>query len=135
MDNTPLLPINRFFSRPAVGILFSIWTYLCGLWVAVQAPLVLAPGGTREVVVMALPLLTLLLVVGIIYFMYRASDEYIRQRILKSATLTAVILAFSTTAYFGLERLGFPQLSAIVVNLYGWAVLSILLLWVLCRAR
>jgi formate/nitrite transporter FocA (FNT family) len=82
-----------------------------------------------------LPLLTLLLVIGIVYFVYRASDEYIRHRILKSAALTGVILAFSTAAYFGLERLGYPRLSMIVVNLYGGAVFSILLLWVLYRAR
>ena len=134
MDNPPL-PITRIYSRPAVGILFSLGTYLCTLFVAAMAPRILAAGGTREFVVVAVPLLTLLLVVGIIYFVYRASDEYIRHRILKSAALTGVILAFSTLGYFCLERLGFPPLSMIVVNLYGWAVFSALLLWVLYRAR
>ncbi len=134
MDDTPLR-ITRIYTRPAIGVVFSIWTYLCTLYVATVAPRVLAAGGTREFVVMALPLLTLLLVVGIIFFVYRASDEYIRQRILKAVALTALILAFSTTTYFCLERLGFPQLSMIVVNLYGWSVFSVLLLWVLSRAR
>jgi hypothetical protein len=134
MDNTPL-PIMRIFSRPTIGILFSVGTYLCGLWSAAEAPRVLAPGGTREFVVVGLPLLTLLLLVGLLYFLYLSSDEYIRQRTLKSATLTAVILAFSTTAYFCLEQLGFPRLSMIVANVCGWTLFSILLLWVLHRAR
>ena len=126
--------ISRFYTRPAIGLLFSLWTYGCGLWVAAASSKILAVG-TRELVVLLLPLMTLLLVVGIIYFLYRDSDEYIRQRILKSAALTAVILAFSASVYFSLERLGFPHLSMIVVIGYGWAVFAVQLLWVLCRAR
>ncbi len=126
--------ITGFYARPAVSILFGLWTYLACLYTAAVAPRVLAHG-ILEIVVLSLPLLTLLLMVGIVYFIYRASDEYLRHRILKAAALTAVILAFSTTAYFGLERLGFPQLSMIAVNLYGWAVFIILRLGVLHRSR
>jgi hypothetical protein len=31
--------------------------------------------------------------------------------------------------------LGYARLSIIVVNLYGWAVFTVLMLWVLHRAR
>ena len=64
-----------------------------------------------------------------------ASDEYVRNRILKCAALTGVILAFSTLGYFCLEVLGHVRLSMIWVNLYGWAVFIVPLLWVLYRAR
>ena len=133
MDHTPL-PITRIFSRPAIGILFSLWTYGCGLWVASAAARILAPG-TREFIVVSVPFLTLLLAVGIIYFVYRASDEYIRHRILKCAALTGVVMAFSTLGYFCLEMLGYARLSMIVVNLYGWVIFTVLMLWILYRAR
>jgi hypothetical protein len=140
MENLPLDPLaptykpTRVYPLPVKAILFSLWVYLCTLVMAAVAPRYLAAGGTREFVLL-LPLLTLLLVVGVIYWVYRASDEYIRHRILKCAALTGVVLAFSTLAYFCLERLGYPQLSMIVVNLYGWSVFTILMLWVLYRAR
>jgi hypothetical protein len=127
--------MTRFYTRPVVGILFGLWTYLCCLYVAALAPRILATGGTREIVVLTLPLLTLLLLVCIIYSVYRASDEYLRQRILRSAAHTGVILAFSASLYFSLERLGLPQLSMMPVILYGWAVFTSLLLWALYRSR
>lgn len=140
MDNLPPDPLaptykpTRVYTLPVMAILLSLWGYLCTLVVAEVAPHYLAAGRTREFVLL-LPLFTLLVVVCITYWVYRASDEYIRHRILKCAAITGVILAFSTLGYFCLERLGYPQLSMIVVNLYGWSVFTILMLWVLYRAR
>jgi hypothetical protein len=140
MDTPPPDPLaptyqpTRIYTLPVLAILLSLWAYLCTLVMAAVAPHYLAAGGTREFVLL-LPLLTLLLVVCITYWVYRASDEYIRHRILKCAAVTGVIVAFSTLGYFCLERLGYPQLSMIVVNLYGWSVFTILMLWVLYRAR
>ncbi|HEY4342059.1 MAG TPA: hypothetical protein VGM97_19100 [Steroidobacteraceae bacterium] len=131
MDNPPP---TRIYPLPVLAILLSLWVYLCTLVMAALAPRYLATGRTREFLLL-LPLLTLLVVVCITYWVYRASDEYIRHRILKCAALTGVILAFSTLGYFCLERLGFPQLSMIVVNLYGWSLFTMLMLWVLYRAR
>jgi hypothetical protein len=130
----PTYQATRVYTLPVLAILLSLWVYLCTLVMAAVAPHYLAAGGTREFVLL-LPLFTLLVVVGITYGVYRASDEYIRHRILKCAAVTGVILAFSTLGYFCLERLGYPQLSMIVVNLYGWSVFTILMLWVLYRAR
>jgi hypothetical protein len=129
-----LAKANRFYTLPVVAILSGLWTYLCTVVMAAVAPRYLAAGGTREFVVL-LPLLTALLVVCIIFWVYLASDEYIRHRILKCAALTGVVMAFSTLGYFCLEMLGYARLSMIVVNLYGWVVFTVLMLWVLYRAR
>ena len=126
--------ITHFLTLPATGIVFGLWTYLCTLGMAAVAPRYLAPGGMRDLVIL-LPMLTLLLMVSIIYWVYRANDEYIQRRILKCAAATGIIVAFSTLGYFCLERLGYPQLSMIVVNLYGWSVFTMLVLWVLYRRR
>lgn len=140
MDNHPPDPLvptyraTRVYTLPVMGILISLWIYLCTLVMAAVAPRYLAAGRTRDFV-LVLPLLTLLLVVGVTYAVYRGSDEYIRHRILKCAALTGIILAFTTLGYFCLERLGLAPLSMIVVNLYGWSVFTILMLWVLYRAR
>jgi|SRR5580698_5392384 hypothetical protein len=133
----PLAPTyqpTRIYPLPVKLILFSLWIYLCTLITAAIAPRYLAAGHTREFV-LVLPLLTLLLVVCVTYWVYRASDEYIRHRILKCAAVTGMILAFSTLGYFCLERIGYPPLSMIVVNLYGWSIFTILMLWVLHRPR
>ena len=129
-----LAKVNRFYTLPVVAVLTSLWAYLCTVVMAAVAPRYLAAGGTREFVVL-LPLLTALLVVCTIFWVYLASDDYIRHRILKCAALTGVIMAFSTLGYFCLEMLGYARLPMIVVNLYGWALFSIMLLWVLYRGR
>jgi len=130
-----LAKVNRFYSLPVVGILCSLWAYLVAVGAAAIAPRYLAAGGARELVVLVVPMVTALLVVCIIFWVYLASDEYVRHRILKCAALTGVIMAFSTLGYFCLEMLGYARLSIIVVNLYGWAVFTVLMLWVLYRAR
>jgi hypothetical protein len=127
--------IQGIYTWPTVSILVSFWTYLVALIVAAVFSRFYAAGGTRTLVVMSLPLLTLLLHFFISYMVYRASDEYLRLRILKCAALAGVLLAFGTTAYFGLEQLGYPRLSIIVVNLIGWTLFTIMLIWVRHRAR
>ncbi len=84
---------------------------------------------------LGLPMLAALLVVGIIFWVYLASDELIRHRILKCTALTGMIMAVSSLGYFCLEMQGYARLSMIVINLYGWAVFTVLMLWVLYRAR
>jgi hypothetical protein len=124
-----------FYARPTVSILVTFWTFLIALYVAVTVSRVFAPDLLRDLVVVLLPALTLLLHVGITYLVYRASDEYQRQRILRCAALAAVILAFAAVADFSLERLGHPHLSMAVVDLSAWSLFVILMLWVLNRPR
>ncbi|HTY93796.1 MAG TPA: hypothetical protein VMC02_07910 [Steroidobacteraceae bacterium] len=126
--------IVRFYSSPVSGILFALWAYLGTLLAAALAPRYLAAGGTRDIVVLV-PTLTLVLVVSIIGWVYRASDEYVRRRILGCAALTGVILAFSSLGWFCLELLGYPRLSMISINLFGWSVFTVLMLSVLYRAK
>ena len=127
--------MKRSYSLRMVFILVSLWAYLCTVAVAAFAPHLLAADGARQLVVVAVPMLTLLLLVSIVVMAYLASDEYVRRRILKCAAFTGVIMAFSTLGYFCLEVLGHARLSMIWVNLYGWTVFVIPLLWVLYRAR
>jgi hypothetical protein len=125
--------IRRFYTPRVSAILLILWAYLCTLFMAAMAPAIL----TRDTLklVLSVPPLMLLLLVCVIYWVYRASDEYIRHRILKCAALTGLILAFSTLGYYCLERLGYPHLSMIVINLYGWTIFTALMLWVLYRAK
>lgn len=127
--------IQRVNHWPTFSILCGFCTYLAALSATAVASRVFGGRGLLELVVVALPLLTLTLNVFIAYTVYRASDEYGRQRILKSAAVTGVMLAFGTTGYFSLEQLGYPHLSMIVVNLVGWSLFTLLLVWVRYRAQ
>jgi hypothetical protein len=49
--------------------------------------------------------------------------------------VTALAVAFGTLAYFVLELLGFPRLSMIVVNLFGWSAFNLLMIYVIVRSR
>jgi hypothetical protein len=130
-----LTKVNRFYSLRVTGVLGGLFAYLATVATVPFGVHFLAADGARQLVVVVLPMLTAVLLVSIIFLIYVASDEYVRNRILKCAALTGVIMAFSTLGYFCLEMLGHARLPMIVVNLYGWAVFTILLLWVLCRAR
>lgn len=126
--------MKRSYPLRVMFIVFALGAYLCTVVVAAFAPHFLAADSARQLMV-ALPLLALLLLMFSVVLAYFASDEYVRHRILKCAAFAGVILAFSTLGYFWLEVLGHARLSMIWVNLYGWAVFIIPLLWVLCRAR
>lgn len=126
--------VHRVSTLPTYSLLAAGWAYVVTLIVVgVAIPFYPAPGMRK--VLASLPLLTLLLLVGVTYFVYRASDEYQRLRILKCAAITGVLLAFGTTGYFCLEQLGYPHLSVIIVNLCGWSIFLILMLWVRSSAQ
>lgn len=81
------------------------------------------------------PLLPAFLIVAIAHWMYQACDEFIRLRILRCLVLTAAIVAFGTLGYFFLELFGSPRLSMVVVNLFGWSVFNLLMIYVIARSR
>ncbi|HTY49612.1 MAG TPA: hypothetical protein VMB48_07965 [Steroidobacteraceae bacterium] len=118
----------------ARSVFYSQWAYWCTLLMAWFGYSRLSPGTARTVLI-ATPVLTALLVVGTTWWVYRACDEYIRLRILRCVAVTAVILAFATLGYFFLELSGYPRLSMIAVNLLGWSVFNLLLLYVVYRSR
>ncbi len=126
--------VARFHSWPTTGQLVSFWAYLVTVVVAVVWSPHFPQGGMRETLFL-IQLLTLLLVVCVNYWIYRASDEYLRLRILKCTALTGVLLAFATLGYACLEELGYPRQSMLVVNVCGLALFVIQMVWVRYRAR
>jgi len=121
--------------RQAVkGIFWGQWTYWCTLVLAVWSYRYSPPGSIRTVLVLT-PVLPALLIVAVAYWVYEDVDEYIRLRILRSAALTAVIVAFGTLTCFILELFGRPPVSALWVNLVGWSVFNVQMVYVLFRSR
>ena len=118
----------------ARSIFYSQWAYWCTLLMAGLGYSRLSPGTVRTALIVT-PLLTALLVIGTTWWVYRACDEYIRLRILRVVAITGVIVALATLGYFFLELSGYPRLSMIVVNLFGWSVFNLLLLYVVYRSR
>ena len=131
---SPSGSIDHMPRAAARGIFYSQWAYWCTLLMAGFGYSRLSPGNVRTALTVT-PVLTALLVIGTTWRVYRACDESIRLRILRCVALTAVILAFATLGYFFLELSGWPRLSMIVVNLSGWSLFNLLLLYVVYRSR
>jgi hypothetical protein len=125
---------DRIPRTAARTVFYSQWAYWCTLLMAGFGYSSLPRGNARTVLI-ATPTLTALLVVATTWWMYRACDEHIRLRILRAVALTGVIVVFATLGYFFLELSGYPRLSMIVVNLFGWSVFNLLLLYVVYRSR
>jgi hypothetical protein len=116
------------------GVLWSQWAYWCSLAVSALSIEYIPPGSVRTAVLLT-PVLTALLSVSVAYWLYQACDEYLRLRLLKCAAVTAIVIAFCTLAYFFLELLGLPHMSMLWVNLLGWSVFNIQMLFILLRSR
>jgi hypothetical protein len=93
------------------------------------------PVGSIRTALLLTPILPALLVIAVAYWLYQACDEYIRLKILRSVAITAAIVAFATLAYFLLELSGFPRLSMLAVNLFGWSIFNLQMLYVIIRSR
>jgi hypothetical protein len=127
--NSEILP-----RKATLGILFGQWAYWCMLAIAAWSYKNIPPGSIRTTLILT-PVLPAILIVAIAHWMYQACDEFIRLRILKCSILTALAVAFATLGYYVLELFGFPRLSMIVVNLFGWSVFNLLLIYVIIRSR
>lgn len=122
--------LPRFAVR---SIAYSQWAYWCSLVMAALS-VTYIPHGSIRTAVMLTPILTALLCVSVACWLYQASDEYIRVRLLRSVAITAGVVAFCTLGYFFFELLGFPRLSMLWVNLLGWSVFNVQMLLVLLRS-
>jgi hypothetical protein len=127
--NTEALP-----RRVLRGVVLSQWAYWCSLACAVLSLSYLPPGGVR-IAVMLTPVLTAILCVATTSWSYEACDEYVRARIQRGVTATAIVIAAATLGYFILEMLGFPRISMLWVNLFGWSVFNLQMLFVIYRSR
>ena len=126
---------SEVFPRAAVtGIFYSQWAYWCTLIMAGLSYFYLPPGSVR-VALLLTPILPALLIVGVTYWIYDDCDEFIKLRIIRSAVVTAIVMAFVTFGYFVLELFGFPRVSALAINLVGWSIFNLQLLYVLIQAR
>jgi uncharacterized membrane protein len=93
------------------------------------------PHGSIRTALIVSPVLPAILIAAVAYWMYQACDEFIRARILRCLVLTALAVAFGTLTYFVLELFGFPRMSMVVVNLFGWSVFNLLMTYVIVRSR
>ena len=115
-------------------VFLSQWAYWCSLAVALLSVRYIPLGAIRTAVMLT-PVLTAALCVATSFWLYEACDEYQRVRILRGVTFTAIILAIGTLGYFLLELAGFPRLSMLPVNLLGWSVFNLQMLYVIFRSR
>jgi hypothetical protein len=123
------------FPRRAVFFIFlSQWNYWVMLAVAAWSYRYL-PGGSIRNTLIVTPVLPALVVVTLAYWLYQACDEFIRLRLLKCVVITATAVAFVTLGYFFLELFGFPRLSMLAVNLFGWSVFNLQMVYVILRSR
>jgi hypothetical protein len=129
MPNNALLP-----RKVALNMFWCQWAYWCALAMAAYGYRYFPDGGTRSALILT-PVLLAVLIVAYAYWIYDACDEFIRLRILKCVVITATAVALLTLGYFFLELFGFPRLSMVAVNLFGWSVFNLSLLYVIIRSR
>jgi hypothetical protein len=129
MPNNALLP-----RKVALNMFWCQWAYWCALAGAAYSYRYFPEGRTRGFLILT-PVLPALLIVAFAYWVYDACDEFIRLRILKCVVITAIAVASCTLGYFFLELFGFPRLSMVAVNLFGWSVFNLSMLYVIIRSR
>jgi hypothetical protein len=116
------------------SVAYSQWAYWCSIVVAALSVVYIPPGSVRTTVLLT-PILTALLCLFVAYWLYEACDEYLRSRLRMCVAVTAIVVASCSLGYFFLELLGFPRLSMLWINLLGWSVFNLQVLYVIYRSR
>lgn len=116
------------------GVAYSQWAYWCSIVVAALSVIYIPPGSVRSAVLLT-PILTACLCLAFSYWLYKASDEFVRSRLLMCVAVTAVVVASCSLGYFLLELVGFPRLSMLWINLLGWSVFNLQVLNAIYRSR
>jgi hypothetical protein len=116
------------------SVAYSQWAYWCSIIIAALSVIYIPPGSLRTAVLLS-PILTAALCLSVAYWIYQASDEYVRARLLHCVALTAIVVAGCTLGYFVLELVGFPRVSMLWINLLGWSVFNLQVLYVMFGAR
>ena len=111
------------------GVVYSQWAYWCSLACAAMSVTYIPPGSIRTFVILT-PLLAAILCASVAYWIYLACDEYLRARLQRAVTITALIVALGSLGYFCLELSGFPRQSIVWVSIVGWSVFNLLLSYV-----
>lgn len=116
------------------GVVYSQWAYWVSLAMAAYGGIFLPRGSVRDILILT-PVMTELFCVFSTYWLYRACDEYLRLRLLKAAAVTGIVLAFCTLGGFFLALFGRPPVSMVWINLLGWTVFNLQLLYVMLRGQ
>jgi hypothetical protein len=115
------------------AIAYSQWAYWCSLACAALSVLYIPAGSARTFVIL-MPIMAAVLCVAVTSWLYAACDEYLRTRLLRCVTITALIVALGSLGYFCLELLGFPRQSMIWVSILGWSAFNLQVLFVVLSA-
>jgi len=115
------------------AVLYSQFAYWSSLACAALSVIYIPPGSVRTFVIL-IPVLTAILCASVASWIYAACDEYVRTRLLRSVTITALVIALGSLGYFCLELLGFPRQSMIWVSILGWSAFNLQLLFVILSA-
>jgi hypothetical protein len=116
------------------SIAYSQWAYWSSIVIAALSVVYIPPGSVRTAVLLS-PILTAALCLSVAYWLYRASDEYIRVKLLLCVAVTAIVVASCTLGYFFLELAGLPRVSMLWINLLGWSIFNLQVLFVMFRSR
>ena len=116
----------------AVG--YTQWAYWCSLAGALLSVNYIPPGSVRDIVIVT-PALTAALCIATSFWVYEACDEYLKHNILRTVARTAIIVAAGTLVWFFLELAGVPRLSMLWINLAGWSVFNLQMLFAIFRSR
>lgn len=130
------MPGDAVLPRKVAFNIFCLqWAYWTVLAMAAWGWRYMPAGSTIRASFILIPVLLALLIVDNAYWIYAACDEFIRLRILKCVVITAIAVAACTLGYFFMELFGFPRLSMLAVNLFGWSVFNLSMLYVIIRSR
>jgi hypothetical protein len=108
----------------------AYWSSLVGAAMSV----IYIPPGSIQTFVILVPILAAMLCVSVTFWLYTACDEYLRARLLRAVTITALIVALASLVYFCLELLGFPRQSMLWVSIVGWSVFNLQVLIIIVGA-
>jgi hypothetical protein len=115
------------------AVVYSQWAYWSSLACAALSVIYIPAGSVRTFVIVT-PLLAAILCASVASWLYSACDEYLRARILRSITTTALLVALGSLGYFCLELLGFPRQSYVWISILGWSAFNLQLLFVILSA-
>lgn len=115
----PTKPISR--KSAIAALLWSQFVYWCAVAIAAWAVACMPAGGIRSALALT-PIGPALLVFSVSYWLYRACDEYIRQRMLQAAAVTAVGMMLLVTVYYYLQLAGLPPLNLAWISDFGWVL-------------
>tara|TARA_R110000868_G_scaffold49259_2_gene158873 strand:- start:1531 stop:1923 length:393 start_codon:yes stop_codon:yes gene_type:complete len=108
--------------------------YLAALALSIWAIDARIAGAERTLLILA-PILPGMALIWLTIRSYRRCDEFIRLRILQSASVAAVVTAVAALIYFFLELLGLPRLSAAWTSNLLWMVFVVQMVKLLATGK